>query len=76
MNIGDRVRVIELEYADKYSNIELNDEGVVICDSSENETVVHVKFDKNIVSEDGSNLNEDGSYSMFWWQLEVIGEEE
>lgn len=72
-NIGDRVKIIEVVTQDYGTGLSIGDEGTVVNIVDSNYSV---KFDKNITSSYNVNLNDDGSYYMFPYQLKLIDDVE
>ena len=79
MKIGDKVRITNLDYDDLSTGLEIGDFGEIsaVCGYPRGVgmDVFQVKFNKPIPT--GTiNLNDDGTYNMFRFQLKVIKEEE
>lgn len=74
MKIGDKVRVIELVLEDKeLTDIAIGDEGIIDDDTSY-EKLPYVKFNKEVHYLDDADVNDNGAYPMWNYQLEVIEE--
>lgn len=72
-SIGDRVRVVELEEAERGSGINIGDTGVIIAIHNPGEISLDVQLDKTII-EDHSNANFIGNNAYQFWeyQLKII----
>lgn len=81
MDKDSRVRVIGLTYDDEEgTDLVAGDTGVIVdvLDYRESDRDIFcVKFDRDIwVDVKSGNIENDGSYQMFRWQLKVIEQEE
>jgi hypothetical protein len=73
VKIGDRVKAVVLDVKDLDDAIKKGYTGTIMNDYFANDgsalDVFEVKFDKEIISR---NLNEDGTYDMWRYQLKLL----
>ena len=76
MKVGDRVKVIILEFADKRdTDLRINDTGIIVELNIQGTSVHKVRFDRPIACTACNYDSATGAYGMFEWQLEVVKNE-
>lgn len=69
-DIGDRVRVIELEGSEDGMGIKIGDTGIIVDIYNPGELILYVKLDNKII-EDDSNANYIGDNTYQFWDYQV-----
>lgn len=72
-DIGDRVKIIELEGTEDGMGIRIGDTGIIVDVSNRGDLVLYVKLDNEIIEDDSNaNYTGDNTYQFWDYQVEVI----